>query len=423
MESTPLHIEYARGKDGQLRYLRNATDIASAGSGFFNTIGVLGYGEGFRAASVAVLLGILVAVLFAALWRTALRLVSDNLHYRTRLMVLITALAVAPFLFSVSTTYNVKAIAEGHAVELYMQQHITNGEAVTAALVEHAERLQGVLPDLRSSISTFEKAAKDELEGGVFSGSKGPGGVSSALSRIAENLRTMEESIVEAGASGQSDALEAGKYLEDMRAAMRSKKSLPEKIDAIAASDVKLKSVHSSMDVSSIAQSTLRLLSNLPHETNVVSDFSRNASVRSSQRDALAKLGGYLEETSQALQQSLEAYSEQDVPTLDPFERISGNRAIMVMWREIPAAWAAGITIDFMPYFLLFYLFISASGMTPEQHRAARARAMTIDEYIDHFDVASGIKQYRTHPDDVEILMRKNRGREEYKAGHDLGDE
>ena len=423
MENTPLHIDYARGKDGQLRYFRNATDIASAGSGFFNTIGVLGYGEGFRAASVAVLLGILVAVLFAALWRTALRLVSDNLHYKTRLMVLITALAVAPFLFSVSTTYNVKAIAEGHAVELYMQKHITNGEAVTSALVEHAERLQGILPDLRSSISTFEKAAKDELDGGVFSGTKGAGGVSTALSRIAENLRGMEKSIMEAGASGASDALEAGKYLEHMRVAMRSKKSLPEKIDAIAASDVKLKTVHSRMDVSSIAQSTLRLLNNLPHETSVVSDFSRNAAVRSSQRDALAKLGGYLEETSQALQQSLETYSEREIPALAPFERISGNRAIMVMWREIPAAWAAGITIDFMPYFLLFYLFISASGMTPEQHRAARARAMTIDEYIDHTDIASGIKQYRTHPDDVESLMRKSKRREEERGAADREDE
>jgi len=423
MEYTPLHIDYARGKDGQLRYFRNATDIASAGSGFFNTIGVLGYGEGFRAASVAVLLGILVAVLFAALWRTALRLVADNLHYKTRLMVMITALAVAPFLFSVSTTYNVKAIAEGHAVELYMQKHITNGEAVTSALVEHAGRLQGVLPDLRSSISTFEKAAKDELEGGVFSGSKGAGGVSTALSRIAENLGGMEESILKAGASGASDALEAGKYLEDMRAAMRSKKSLPEKIDAIAASDVKLKTVHSRMDVSSIAQSTLRLLNNLPHETSVVSDFSRNAAVKSNQRDALAKLAGYLEETSQALQQSLEAYSVRDIPALAPFERISGNRAIMVMWREIPAAWAAGITIDFMPYFLLFYLFISASGMTPEQYRAARARAMTIDEYIDHFDIASGIKRYRTHPDDVENLMRKNKRREDDRGTDEREDE
>ena len=61
--------------------------------------------------------------------------------------------------------------------------------------------------------------------------------------------------------------------------------------------------------------------------------------------------------------------------------------------------------------------------MTPEQHRAARARSMTIDEYIDHTDIASGIKQYRTHPDDVEILMRKNKRREEDRDAADREDE
>lgn len=404
-----LALEFRKGKKGAAQFISNTSDICAIATACFSTMGLMSDADGTTGVTIAVLMGILTGVLFAALWRIVCHLISSDVSRKTRAYIMVAAFAMAPFLFSVSTTLNVKAIAQTHAKALYTEQYISQAETVTSDLFSYSQTLQGLLPDLRSAISTFDQAAQNELRTGQFSGARGTGSVHVTLTRITNNLRDIESSIVEAGKVVMQEQQNAESLLQDMRVVMQSDIPVNHKVHNIADLATKLASVHALMNKQVIGESAYRLVRNLPLETNLISEYSINPRVRASQQEALKKLAVYLKETNLSLENSLSEFIETPAPALAPFERVSGNKAIMVMWHQIPAFWAAGLAIDFMMYFVVIYLWISANSKTAMQHRIESARALSAEELLFAKDVYEALRLHQLHPDDAELLLSQYR--------------
>jgi len=377
-----IHHDFDQGTDGKAAYIFHTITTTALTSGGFSTLGLLTYAEGLQSITIAVLTGVATFFLFSALWRSALQSMTSKTNMKARVQVLGLSLLAAPFIIGLSSTLNATAIAGELAQRMYIQKYITTTETTLTDLHRKSEELQSLGHDFDIKIDSFEKAAVDENSSGRYSGTPGTGGVHTALLTIAHQLTQLRQSLTTLEAENITHSQQAENTLDNMRSVMHGAKPIALKVDAMASHATHLGQTLIKMNSNGLAESMLRTLNQIPNETQAIANLSKNTSVKANQKQALIKLRAHIQTNLADLNERVENFLASPLPPLPAFERISPNRAVITMWKQLPSAWAASLAMDLLPYFFLLYLMISASSKSPLEDHVDALKAMPMGNII-----------------------------------------
>lgn len=420
-----LGIEVSRKKKGKARYIDFSVLVLAAGSGSFSTYGSLGYAEGLMGMAIALTIGICTFFIFGALWQAAFDSMASRSCQKARWLVLLTALCAGPFIIGLSTTLNATAIAHHIAEPLYLQSFITKAETVLADTQRKSEQLQGLTHDLTVAIETFKKASEDEEALGSYSGTPGTGGVHTALVTITTQLKTVQLSLIDKREGNTDREAEAELVLTDMRQVMQNNASIDQKADLMVGQATHLNKLVTEMNSTGLAQSLGRTMRLIPNETKAIANFSSNRRIESDQKEALERLNNHIETIMAELITGVDAFLATPSAHLPTFERVSANRATILMWRDLISAWVAAAALDLLPYFLLLYIMISSSTITEAERRYEELRSITAGELFDAQTILEASKRLPLSPDLLRPLLDLKSLEEQLKrdSENDKGDE
>jgi len=279
-----------------------------------------------------------------------------------------------------SGVLNVAGMAGLDALEGHLNVYVSTLQKTVDEKFERALLIKEIIADLRLEQNRYEQAAKAELDEGSYSGTIGSGSVFFALQAIQNRIGAL--------------SLEAEKYLENSRKINAQSLKRLDKLGKIISSDkplvfrmrdlnkesAALRSELAELNIKNFSGSVTRTLAALPRSIEVISVFSNNAQVAARQKQALARVRKDVEKTIELLTLVMDKIESLPPVELEPFERITAVRAVLLYWYNYIPYFAGGIGLDIAPLAVVYLLQNAILSKTASQIKRAQVLGMTLEE-------------------------------------------
>ncbi len=366
--------------------------------------------SGTAQASVIAIGGGAVVYLF---WWAVLKIVPPMKSAIKRGLAFVVIFIFIVVIFWLSSALNVAGMRGKDALQLHFVTYAGTLEESAGAQFARALQLESVLTDINIEVARYEAAIEAEIKRGAYSGRPGVGAVSNALTGVKGRLAQLRSEIA-AYLTDAKDGYEKAKaHLDVIRKIAVSNESVKRRMRALTKESDALRAELAEMDAGALAETVRRAMDALPREADLHASFSRNAGTAERQRAALARVRTDIDQSGQVLSAFLDDMAAYEPVTIEPFESITGTRAVMVYWKNYLPFWAGGIALDVAPLFIVILLMMALDTKSKAELARIRMERLTFGDLFYSKQVEEMLRRSGIDPDTLKSMAKDLLGKDE----------
>jgi len=357
-------LRTARELESHLNALETFTPAAlgvlAVASGIYTYLGVSSLLDDAGAITffAAIAYSIAVSVGIFVFWSYLLRLLPSMRNAAGYMGLTLATFAGSAAIIAMSSWLNAAALAGSAAVE----QHLSITVQEYQKALERAYEIANTNRDLQAQVGNARENVENLQESeavGSLSGASGKGTVFFALKQKAEELKALEDQIIELN-TGIAPAFErGGETLSRMRSLTVGRGSVDARSILFAEESVRLAAVITELRQLSAAPLVKRAAENLPASVFLAGLDGRSEQIRDSQRAAIEGVKIELEKHSQTLLNVATKVLALTPPKESTYSAISKADAVIRYASSFFPSWAGAIAIDLLPGVLVFILAVT----------------------------------------------------------------
>ncbi|SDU42521.1 hypothetical protein [Stappia sp. ES.058] len=281
-----------------------------------------------------------------------------GLIYRLRGKRLGASLAAAVFyvlsIAAIDAPFNMLALGGGSAVQMTLTDTTIFYEDQKSAIFARATMAQRLVPAIQAQAERFRKLEEGEIKHGTYSGSPGPGKVSSGFGQVASLLDTTLTELKSGIAASQQLQSRISAASSQLKRATFTQGPIRPRVEAVSNAADQMDDLLgrlSQLDYAVSIEATLTSLKAIfPAPTTASSAFEKN---QNAQLGIIAEMAKPVAEALQSAATQLRAIDEPELKRVRPQDAMT---AIRTKWKPLFPQWLAAVFIDIAPGALLIIL-------------------------------------------------------------------
>lgn len=390
------------------------TGVACNGgiSGMLTYAGMSIDAETFREVSLAATFSVAMMILTIMFWRVLLALTP---RLKTTRDITMTALLSLPFLlaiFGFSGWNNVKGVSGRAALELHMQDGITEFEAAFDQAYADANALKTTGMDLSREARSFHADGDEEFETGGFSGHPGKGLIESVFHSVGDGFEDSARTVADLSQKNDESLVQAQIHLDKMRKIAASNIPLQERMRLMAEQSDKIRGLLIELDTRPAALTILRGLKGLKQNVSLRSNFSKNPATARRQKQALETIERNIEATTKTINKPFKTLSLTERADPPSFQKISASEAVAKAWPVFIGGIAGGIALDIFPAILVIYYLIALRTTSARERKLSVIMDMPLKDVLRGVVAKDLFKGNSLSREEAEFVFGEMLGRE-----------
>ncbi|MTI42900.1 hypothetical protein JM93_04281 [Roseibium hamelinense] len=325
--------------------------VLAIASGIYTYIGVRGLlnGSNFLVSSAAIAYSVAVSIGIYMFWSYMLRILPLLTTTRAKFQMCIAMGIGCVAIVAISSWLNAAALAGSAAVEQNLAETVEDYQESLKSAYENALAVQGILPDLERAADNFEQIAARELNLGALTGRAGSGTVAQLLSQTAQNLRILEEQVINSRSDVELLYEEGTRDLTIMRELVSSPGEVDARAVEFAQAASSVSGIVAQLNQNSLAPAVKRAAENLNRGFVIPVATGQSAAMRDLQRQAVTSIKQSLAEQSEILVKAADTVLAQEAVQTPRYVPLSPAEAVLKYWSSFIPSWAGAISIDLLP--------------------------------------------------------------------------